>query len=113
MSAAATAPSAEEITRASKSNLALAFIALPAERRADISVFYAFCRIIDDIADEEGIPPEQRRAGLASWRRALAAPQPDDPPLAPTVRALMEKYRLTAEHFLEIIAGCEMDLTPA
>jgi phytoene synthase len=113
MSAAATGPSAEEITRASKSNLALAFVALPPERRADMSIFYAFCRVIDDIADEEGIPPEQRRLGLDTWRRALAAPQPDDPPLAPTVRALMQKYRLTPEHFLEIIAGCEMDLAPA
>lgn len=113
MSVAPPAPSAEEITRASKSNLALAFIALPAERRADISVFYAFCRVVDDIADEEGIPPEQRRAGLDGWRRALAGPQSDDPPLASAVRALMQKYRLTPEHFLEIIAGCEMDLTGA
>jgi phytoene synthase len=46
------APSAEEITRASKSNLALAFIVLPRERRRDISTFYAFCRVIDDIADD-------------------------------------------------------------
>lgn len=113
MSAATTAPSAEEITRASKSNLALAFVALPPERRADISIFYAFCRVIDDIADEEGLPAEQRRAGLDSWRRALAGPQLDDPPLAPTVRALMKKYQLTPEHFLEITTGCEMDLTPA
>ena len=97
MSSTTPAPSAEEITRAAKSNLALAFIALPAERRADISVFYAFCRVIDDIADEEGIDPATRAAGLNAWRRALASPQPadppaDDPPLAPAVRELMRKY---------------------
>src|SRR6266481_4448346 len=111
MSAPATAPlSAEEITRASKSNLALAFIALAPERRADISVFYAFCRVIDDIADEEGAPPAQRQAGLDQWRRSLHAPEANEPPLAPAVRELMGKYRLTSEHLLEIIAGCEMDL---
>jgi phytoene synthase len=45
---------AEVITKASKSNLALAFIALPPERRHDMNVFYAFCRIVDDLADEQG-----------------------------------------------------------
>ena len=43
---------AEKITRASKSNLALAFAALPKERRRDMSTFYAFCRLVDDIVDE-------------------------------------------------------------
>lgn len=42
---------AAKITRDSKSNLALAFVALGRERRNDITVFYAFCRVIDDIAD--------------------------------------------------------------
>ena len=43
--------SAEKITRASKSNLALAFVSLPRERRSDMTTFYAFCRIVDDIVD--------------------------------------------------------------
>ena len=47
-----SAPSTEAlaITRASKSNLALAFVSLPRERREDMTVFYAWCRVIDDIA---------------------------------------------------------------
>ena len=110
MTSAAPAPSAEEITRAAKSNLAFAFFALPADRRADINVFYAFCRVIDDLADEEGIDPAKRAAGLNAWRHALEGPQPDEPPLASAVRTLMSKYRLGSEYFLEIIAGCEMDI---
>ena len=39
------------ITRQSKSNLALAFVSLGRERRRDITDFYAFCRVVDDIAD--------------------------------------------------------------
>ena len=42
---------AATITRQSKSNLALAFISLGRERKRDIIIFYAFCRVIDDIAD--------------------------------------------------------------
>ena len=40
---------AAKITRESKSNLALAFVALSRERREDITIFYAFCRVIDDL----------------------------------------------------------------
>ncbi len=108
-SAAASDP--EEITRASKSNLALAFIALPPERRRDISIFYAFCRVIDDIADDPHPPVADRQRALDLWRESLAAPQPREPALAPIVRELIAKYRLPVEHLREIIAGCEMDLT--
>ena len=107
---AATPPDAQAITRASKSNLALAFIALPRERRDDISVFYAFCRVIDDIADDPAQPHEKRRSALQRWREALVRPAPDEPALAPAIRALIAKYGLRENYFLEIIAGVEMDL---
>ena len=54
-----------EITRKAKSNLAFALAILPKERRDDMVVFYAFCRVIDDIADEESRPVPQRKAELA------------------------------------------------
>src|SRR5207245_9501047 len=41
-----TSDAATEITRASKSNLAFAFIAMSGARRRDITTFYAFCRVI-------------------------------------------------------------------
>ena len=101
---------ARAITRASKSNLALAFVSLPRERRDDITVFYAWCRVIDDIADDSGESVAHRRAALDSWKQALAQPVAGESALAAPVRALMAKYRLSDEHFLEIIAGVEMDL---
>ncbi|MES2570848.1 MAG: squalene/phytoene synthase family protein [Verrucomicrobiota bacterium] len=101
---------AEQITRASKSNLALAFFALPAERRRDISTFYAYCRVIDDIADDPGRSLAERQGALDHWKEALVAPVEAPPPLAASVRELIGKYQLPVGHFLEIIAGCEMDL---
>src|SRR5437867_1677543 len=95
---------AQAITRASKSNLALAFISLPRERRDDITVFYAWCRVIDDIADDPGPSVEQRRAGLDLWKQALVEPVAGESPLAAPVRALIAKYQLPVAHFLEIIA---------
>jgi phytoene synthase len=104
---------AQSITRASKSNLALAFVALSRERRDDITVFYAWCRVIDDIADDPGQPAAERQAALDLWKRALLAPVADEPSLAAPVRAVIAKYGLGPTHFLEIIAGVEMDLKGA
>ncbi len=104
---------AQQITRASKSNLALAFVSLPRERRDDITTFYAWCRVVDDIADDPGVPRADRLAALEKWRLALAAPVAGEPPLAVPVRALIAKYALPLAHFHEIIAGVEMDLDGA
>ena len=102
---------AEQITRASKSNLALAFVALPRERRRDMTTFYGFCRLVDDLADEPGLTEADRRAGLDLWKASLTAPQSGEPAIAAEVRALIEKYRLPTSHFVEIILGCEMDVS--
>ncbi len=102
---------AEKITRQSKSNLALAFVALGRERRRDITTFYAFCRVIDDIADDPQIPLEEKTRQLSQWRASLRSNQPNESSLAGEIRALMAKYRITPEMLEEIIAGVEMDLT--
>jgi 15-cis-phytoene synthase len=102
---------AARITRASKSNLALAFISLGRERRRDITVFYAFCRVIDDIADIADLSVEEKKRRLSAWRDSLRGPLPNESPVAPEVRRLIQKYSLTPEMLGEIIAGVEMDLS--
>ena len=102
---------AAKITQASKSNLALAFISLGRERRRDITTFYAFCRVIDDIADDVDQSVEEKRRRLNEWREWLRAPAPAESPFARDVRELMKRYPITPEMLEEIIAGVEMDLT--
>ena len=103
---------AEQITAASRSNLALAFVALPKERRRDISIFYAFCRVVDDIADGNGTRAEKTEA-LDRWCEAIGACVPGESSLAAPVREIIRKYAIPAEHFHEIIAGVSMDLDGA
>ena len=102
---------AETITRQSKSNLALAFISLGRERKRDMTVFYAFCRVIDDIADSGGSTLAEKHVRLSKWRQMLQSAAPDEPPLAGDVRRLIGKYSLPVSMFEEIIAGVEMDLS--
>src|SRR5205814_10032625 len=99
------------ITRQSKSNLALAFISLGRERKHDITVFYAFCRVIDDIADSSELSLAEKRARLAEWRQLLRKADPDEPLLARHLRSLIEKYSLPPGMLDEIIARVEMDLS--
>jgi phytoene synthase len=102
--------SAAKITRQSKSNLALAFISLGRERKQDITVFYAFCRVIDDIADSAQFDTAQKQIRLAAWREMLRGPCADEPLLAREMRGLIDKYSLPIDILEEIIAGVEMDL---
>jgi phytoene synthase len=101
---------AAKITRASKSNLALAFVALGRERREDITTFYAFCRVIDDIADSTEPTVQEKARDLTAWRRGLREGTPNEPALARNVRDLIAKYSLTPAMLEEIIDGVEMDL---
>jgi 15-cis-phytoene synthase len=103
---------ARTITRKAKSNLAFALGSLPGDRRADMITFYAFCRLVDDIADDTTVPLPQREAALAKWRQALHGEVPGEDPLAVEVRALAEKYRIPIVRFEEILEGVTRDLRP-
>src|SRR2546430_15051971 len=105
-----TQVNAAKITRQSKSNLALAFISLGRERKRDITIFYAFCRVIDDIADSSELSVAEKRVRLEAWRKMLHAADADEAPLAHDVRSLIDKYSLSTAMLEEIIAGVEMDL---
>src|SRR5881392_1574056 len=102
---------AAKITRQSKSNLALAFISLGRERKRDITIFYAFCRVIDDIADSSELSVAEKRVRLEAWRKMLRTADADEVPLAHDVRSLIDKYSLSTAMLEEIIAGVEMDLS--
>jgi phytoene synthase len=101
---------AAKITRDSKSNLALAFVALGRERRNDITIFYAFCRVVDDIADSSEASAEEKAGALTAWRKWIREGAPDEPALARDVRGLYAKYAITPPMIEEIIDGVEMDL---
>ena len=101
------------ITRKSASNLALAFVLLPKARREAMSTLYAFCREVDDVADEESAPVEQRRRQLAAWRDDVRAACEGRPPQMPVNRELqpvIRQYNLPFELFDDLLKGVEMDL---
>ncbi|MCB1234992.1 MAG: squalene/phytoene synthase family protein [Verrucomicrobiae bacterium] len=106
-------PSADAIVRAAGSNLAFALAVLPRAKRRDMRVFYAFCRIVDDIADDDGLPLDQRRAGLDRWREVIAGTGASARPgLEREFAELRDRLDLPGSLLHEIVNGVEMDLVP-
>jgi phytoene synthase len=102
----------KEITKKSQSNLAFAFFSLPRVTRQDITTFYAFCRQVDDAADNPEVPLSERRHWLQGWRRWLVQGEPNEPGFASELRTLIGKYKVDLRLFEEILLGVEMDLEP-
>src|SRR6267378_2127311 len=101
------------ITRRSASNLALAFVLLPRAKRDAMSALYAFCREVDDVADDESVPVEKRREQLGAWRADVRRACADETPRFAVNRELqpvIRQHRLAFEHFDDLIRGVEMDL---
>lgn len=101
------------ITRKSASNLALAFVLLPRPIRDGMSALYAFCREVDDVADDESVPAEERRTRLAAWRedvrRACGSEQPRFV-VNRELQPVIHQHKLPFDLFDALIQGVEMDL---
>jgi len=101
------------ITRSSASNLALAFVLLPKPKRDGMSALYAFCREVDDVADDESQPVARRRDQLAAWRADISRACGTETPHFAVNRELqpvIREYQLPFSHFDELLQGVEMDL---
>src|SRR5690606_10537820 len=98
------------ITQKSASNLAMAFVLLPKAKRDAMCALYAFCREVDDVADDESVPAEKRREQLAAWRmdvrRACEGGSPEFP-VNREFQPVIQQFGLKFELFDELIRGCE------
>ncbi len=102
----------QRITKAEARNFYYAFRTLPTEKRRAIYAAYAYCRLCDDIADEE-TPTNVKEARFAEMRADLdtaLAGGSDDPILAALTDSAA-RFGFTRELLLEVLEGVEMDLT--
>ncbi len=85
---------------------------LPPARRDAMYAIYAFCRVVDDIADEEGRDFTAKQTELEIWRQRIAALYERGEAEDPITRALLiviRDYQVRREDFIAIIDGMEMD----
>ncbi len=84
---------------------------LPRARREAIFAVYAFCRDVDDIADDETVSLAEKQAALQDWRAEIDRLY-DGVPERTISRALVEPtktYKLRRQDFLDVIDGMDMD----
>jgi len=96
---------------ASGSSFYYAFLFLAPPRRAAITAFYAFCREVDDVADDVA-DPGVAATKLAWWRSEVASTFAGNPS-HPAMKALLPHvpaYGIEPAHLLAVIDGCQMDL---
>ena len=105
-------PDASEITRRAKSNLAFALRILPPDRREDMVVFYAFCRTMDDLADDPNVPAERKAADLDAWKSGLVSGFQTPDTLQRQIVDTRDRREIPNDLLLAIIDGCRMDIHP-
>lgn len=108
--AAAAAEHARQVVERSGSSFRLGMRALPADRRVAMYAIYAFCREVDDIADDPG-PGDKKLKRLDEWRQEIEKLYAGQPRFL-TAQALLEPIRafdLPKTEFLTVIDGMEMD----
>ena len=84
---------------------------LPRDRRAAMHAIYAFCRLVDDVADDEAEPLVGRLQALDAWRAridALYAGHADDA-VGRVLLAAIRRYQLRQADFEAVIDGMRTD----
>lgn len=93
-------------------NFSVGFRFLPKRKRRAVYAAYAFCRVADDIADEENEPSDVRIAELDAWQRELEECYAGRPTLPITIALhdALQHFAIPKSGFLALIDGCRQDM---
>lgn len=94
-----------------RSSFAPGAIFLDSEARQDLEVFYAFCRAVDDSADD--FSAAEGRNYLIAWKRALAKkPGASAPLLVRELWSLSQRRQIPLSLLRALVAAAASDLRP-
>jgi phytoene synthase len=103
--------STAQIASKAKSNLAMALACLPKERKRDMISFYAFCRVVDDIAESAALSEVEKERELAQWKKCVLSAEAPGHSVLDEVIELPGKYGFPRAWLAEIIDGVASDIT--
>ncbi len=99
-----------EVVERASSSFSMGMKSLPPAERQAMFAIYAFCREVDDVADDGGTT-EQRLAALTLWRQEVALLYAGTPTRLTTLALLepVRRFKLPEAEFIALIDGMEMD----
>ena len=103
----------KRVARARARNFFYSFLLLPRDEKEAMCAVYAFMRRADDISDEIGLAPADRRAGLEGWKNALEQAlegRYGDDPILPAFHHTIERYKIPPQYFFDLMQGVTSDL---
>lgn len=95
-----------------KSNFSTSFLFLPEEKNHALATIYELARIVDDIADNNGITPESKRNKLNQIKDTINRIYKNIIPeekFYSELKELIDRYRLPEHAFNELIDGMIFD----
>ncbi len=95
--------------RRPSSNLIPALLLLPGDRRSDALLFGAWCRLVDDIADDRSLEVTQKQKALGAWLLALQNENDPEGELPKDFDAIIRRRHLDPALLCEIVRGMIMD----
>lgn len=90
-------------------NFSVGFRFLPRRKRRAVYAAYAYCRVADDIADDDGIVDRAER--LDAWQRELDAAYSGTPthPITIALADALQHFDIPKNAFIALIDGCRQD----
>lgn len=85
---------------------------LPSKKRDAMNTIYSFCRITDDIVDDNNMSREQKQLKLDEWKNSLsnAFNKKSENELFIELNDCIEEFNIPQKPFFDLIDGMEMDL---
>ncbi len=110
-----TATTVSAIVDASGSSFRHGMRCLPKARQQGMYAIYAFCRCVDDIADDETATVEDRLTRLDAWHKSISELErspanPQSSKLTEALAAVAARYGLVYEECHAMIDGMRMDV---
>lgn len=112
-----SADEALQVRARRQSNLAFAFFCMSKDRARDMEIFYTYCRVLDDIADDGTKTLPQRIAALNAWKSEVeniySAKTDNLSTLGAQLRGVVMRRDVPKRYLLDIIEGVMRDTDPA
>ncbi len=101
-----------DVMKKSKTNFFYSSLFLPKHKQEGLRTVYAFCRMTDDIVDNEGGDAETKRFELRNWESKLTAALKGEvnDPFFQDLKKQIDRFDIPAQPFYDLIKGMETDL---